>query len=154
MWRHLITMTDSDFGKITGLWFARDGEEWLLLTERETCYWSLAEGRALWTIPEVAGGEGISPDGRVYRDMASGLFYPLLGAHGGKLLREHPAGGRIAVDDGTGAVTVTDPDGSVTDLSQGEDFGNWRVAGFCESGERVFVAGPRCLVVHGKLSGR
>jgi len=154
MWHHLITMTDRDFGQITGLWFARDGREWLLLTERETCYWSLAEGRALWTIPEAAGGEGISPDGRVYRDMASGLFYPLLGAHGGKRLGEHPVGGRITVSGETRAVTVTAPDGRVTDLSRGKDFGNWLVAGFCASGDHIFVAGPRCLMVHGKSSGQ
>lgn len=148
MWGPMMTLRDSDAGRIAGVWIAPDGGELLVLTEAETTYWRAPEKRALWTVRERAGGEGLSPDGRLYRDSASGLFYPLLGPHGGRQLREHPTGGHITVDDKTGRVAVTDPAGEMQTLSQGNGLGDWRVAGFCESGARILVAEPRCLVLH------
>ncbi|MBT8419592.1 MAG: hypothetical protein KJO08_01890 [Gammaproteobacteria bacterium] len=140
-------MSDLDVGRILAVWIAPDGDELLLLTDRRTTCWSLRDERASWTIREQAGGDGISPDGRLYRDLASGLFYPLLGSHGGRQVREHPAGGYITVDDKAGTVTVSDSDGSVHDLSREGGFGDWLVASFCESGDHIVVAGPRCLAV-------
>lgn len=156
MWPGIITMDNHAFGRLKAIWFSPDGHELLLLAGGETSYWDLSEKRPLWTIREEAGGDGLSPDGRVYRDLASGLFYPLLGAHGGRQLRGHPAGGRITVNFGTpGLITVTDPGGQVHPLSQRGDFGDWIVAGFCETGQRIFVAGPRRLAVfaHGLSIG-
>jgi len=148
MWHPIITMNDVDFGQIKAFWIAPDGGELLLLTGEKTIYWRLEENRALWTIREKNGGDGISPDGRLYRDQASGLFYPLLGSHGGRQLRRHPSGGHISVEDKTGIVAVTDPGGDIHVLSRGHDFGDWLVAGFCESGDHVVVADPCRLVVY------
>nr|VFJ72106.1 MAG: hypothetical protein BECKFM1743A_GA0114220_106252 [Candidatus Kentron sp. FM]VFJ72198.1 MAG: hypothetical protein BECKFM1743C_GA0114222_106392 [Candidatus Kentron sp. FM]VFK19691.1 MAG: hypothetical protein BECKFM1743B_GA0114221_106372 [Candidatus Kentron sp. FM] len=163
MWHYIIklndsTLDDADLGPIEAFWISPEGGEVLLLTRERTIYWSLPDNRALWTLRERSGGDGISPDGRLYRDLASGLFYPLLGAHGGRQRREHPAGGRISVDQQAGTVTVTGSDGKIQHLPDGERChdprsGDWLAAGFCESGDRLFVAGPRGVVVYGRGTG-
>ena len=163
MWHHIIklddgTLDDPELGPIEAFWISPEGEEVLLLTRERTSYWSLRDNRPLWTIRERAGGDGISPDGRLYRDLASGLFYPLLGVHGGRQRREHPVAGRISVDEEAGTVTVTGSGGEIQDLPNGDRHrdgrsGDWLAAGFCESGDRLFVAGPRCVVVYGRVAG-
>lgn len=150
MWHRIVMINDVDFGPIDAVWIAPEGAQLLLLTRERTLYWDVREDRALWSIREKAGGDGISPDGRIYRDLSSGLFYPVLGPHGGRQLHTHPIGGRIDVHD---AVVVTAPDGTTHSLSHegcsnDGSFGNWRIVTFCESGDHILIAGPRCLVVY------
>jgi len=156
MWYRVVTMNGVDFGAINAVWIAPDGDELLLLTQEQTLCWNVRKGQASWSIGEKAGGDGISPDGRMYRDLSSGLFYPLLGAHGGRELRAHPKGGRIDVEDNQGSVIVTDTDGTIHRLSHEGCFNNensdgrtdWRIVTFCESGDHILIAGPHCLVVY------
>nr|VFK49303.1 MAG: hypothetical protein BECKTC1821D_GA0114238_107412 [Candidatus Kentron sp. TC] len=153
MWYRVVTIHDLDIGRIDAVWIAPDGGQLLLLTPERTLYWSVREGRALWSVPEKAGGEGRSSDGRIYRDSASGLFYPVLGAHGGRQLRTHSLGGDIEMRDGRGvSITVTDSDGMTHPLSHEgcpDDWASdWRVVTFCEAGDHILITGPQCLVVY------
>nr|VFJ63741.1 MAG: hypothetical protein BECKFW1821B_GA0114236_108613 [Candidatus Kentron sp. FW] len=167
MWYHVVTIKQADFGTIHAVWIAPDGAELLLLTRERTLCWSVREGVVLWSIQEKAGGDSISPDGRIYRDLASGLFYPVLGSHGGQQSRTHPSGGSIHVPDESGPVTVTDPTGATHSLPQAlsqvpshQDYsndwrpGDWRVATFSESGDHILIAGPRSLAVYTSLPPR
>nr|VFK28047.1 MAG: hypothetical protein BECKMB1821G_GA0114241_103228 [Candidatus Kentron sp. MB]VFK29375.1 MAG: hypothetical protein BECKMB1821I_GA0114274_100952 [Candidatus Kentron sp. MB]VFK74767.1 MAG: hypothetical protein BECKMB1821H_GA0114242_100952 [Candidatus Kentron sp. MB] len=147
MWYRVVTINHTDFGTINGVWIAPDGNELLLLTHEQTLYWSVREGRALWSLSEKSGGDGISPDGRLYRDLSSGLFYPLLGSHGGRQLHSHPTGGHLGFDE-KGRRIVSDPAGVIHRLSDEGCFGDWQVASFCESGDHILIASPRCLTVY------
>nr|VFK22048.1 MAG: hypothetical protein BECKLPF1236B_GA0070989_12913 [Candidatus Kentron sp. LPFa] len=153
MWYRVVTINDTNIGRIDAVWIAPDGGQLLLLASERTLCWSVREGHALWSIPERAGGESRSPDGRIYRDSASGLFYPVLGAHGGRQLRTHPLGGDIEAHDNQDvSIIVTGSDGATYSLSD-EDCpddwdSDWRVATFCEAGDHILIAGPHCLVVY------
>nr|VFK51109.1 MAG: hypothetical protein BECKTUN1418D_GA0071000_100527 [Candidatus Kentron sp. TUN]VFK52532.1 MAG: hypothetical protein BECKTUN1418F_GA0071002_100927 [Candidatus Kentron sp. TUN]VFK52851.1 MAG: hypothetical protein BECKTUN1418E_GA0071001_101027 [Candidatus Kentron sp. TUN] len=151
MWYRTVTINDLDFGSIVAVWIAPDGNELLVLTHEQTVYWSVREGHALWSVREKEGGDGLSPDGRIYRDEASGLFYPVLSPRGGLQLRTHPIGGNIHVHDYQGTVGVIDPTGATHSLSYESCSDDWFIVTFCESGDHILIAGPRCLVVYASL---
>nr|VFK39534.1 MAG: hypothetical protein BECKSD772F_GA0070984_10432 [Candidatus Kentron sp. SD]VFK44773.1 MAG: hypothetical protein BECKSD772E_GA0070983_104319 [Candidatus Kentron sp. SD] len=156
MWHSIVTMKDMAFGPIHALWIAPDGGELLLLAEEQTLYWNAWEDRALWSLRERRGGDGISPDGRIYRDLSSGLFYPLFGSHGGRESRAHATGGHIDVEDDQSGITVTDPQGRRQSLSHegcanDKDPDDWRIITFCEFGDHILIACPCFLTVYASL---
>jgi len=147
MWNRLATIQATDVGEIAAAWISPDGNQLLLLADTQTSYWNVPEGHLLWSIQEQEGSDGMSPDRRIYRDLSSGLFYPLLGRHGEKQIRRHPIGGRIQVEGKKGTLNVTGPDGTIHHLSEREVFGDWMIASFCQSGDHILAVGPRCSLV-------
>ena len=150
MWKQVSLLDGLNVEGMVAVWISPDGGELLILTAEKTVYWSLVEGRELWSILEKAGGDGLSPDGRLYRDIPSGLFYRVMGRNGGTQCREHPDSGRITVSGAQQTVTVTSPDGSTQSIPYDGSEADWLVASFCESGARVLIAGPDHLAVYAR----
>ena len=151
MWHKIDKINTLETGRIFAVWFSPDGSELLLITEGETQYRQVLEGRLLWTIPERAGGSGLSPDGQIYRDISSGLFYPLMSENGGKQRREHIKGGKIKVEAKT--LSIVDRSGGVQRLPIERQPLDWQIASFCESGDYILIAGPRNLAVYSNKQG-